>query len=84
MASHASSAAQIGGLPPPPGVTPNFVNPESARGQAHVVFIMCLVFSTLFVSLRMYTRLILIKSHGWEDCEWLLRLSYLLQIDIWG
>lgn len=77
MANQASSAPQVGGLPPglppPPGVTPNFVNPESVTGQAHVVFVMCLVFSTLFVFLRMYTKLILLKSHGWEDCESLPR-----------
>lgn len=78
MASQARSAPQVGGLPPglppPLGVTPNFVNPESVTGQAHVVFVMCLVFSTLFVFLRMYTKLILLKSHGWEDCESLPRL----------
>ena len=69
MASQANSAAQIGGLPPPPGVTPNFANPESVTTQGHVVFTMCLVISTLFVLLRTYTRFILLKSHGWEDCE---------------
>ena len=74
MESQASPTPQIGGLPPPPGVTPNFENPESVSGQAHLVFVMCLVFSTLFVMLRMFTRLILFKTHGWEDCEWLPRL----------
>ncbi|MCJ1264234.1 hypothetical protein MMC22_004105 [Lobaria immixta] len=67
MSSQTGSAAQIGGLPPPPGVTPNFVNPENHTVQGHVVFIMCLVLSTLFVVLRTYTRFILLKSHGWED-----------------
>ncbi|MCJ1272213.1 hypothetical protein MMC22_012121 [Lobaria immixta] len=69
MDSQASPTPQIGGMPPPPGVTPNFENPESVSGQAHLVFVMCLVFSTMFVMLRMFTRLILFKTHGWEDLK---------------
>lgn len=82
MSSQTSSTAQIGGLPPPPGVTPNFVNPENHTAQGHAVFIMCLVLSTIFVVLRTYTRFILLKSHGWEDCECLPTLWRLLRVDM--
>lgn len=45
----------LGATSPPPGVTPNFVNPVS---RAHVVIVMnvaCTVVSVSFVGLRCYT-----------------------------
>ena len=60
---------QMPAMKPPPGVTPNFVNPESLRTYWILMMCMCLTFSTMFVFMRMYTKLVLIKSHGWEDCE---------------
>lgn len=42
---------------------------------------MCLIFSTIFVCIRMYTKLVIIKSHGWEDytsfIAWLGFIGYL-------
>lgn len=69
--SHLSSNAThiVGGLAPPPGVTPNFVNPDSLHTEWVLTISICLVFPTIFIILRMYTKLILIKSLGWEDCK---------------
>ncbi|KAL8640552.1 MAG: hypothetical protein Q9228_002537 [Teloschistes exilis] len=54
-------------LPPPSGVTSNFVNPWSNR----VVFIpasaVCVFFSSVFVMIRIGTRIAFKKPIGWDD-----------------
>lgn len=60
--------AIVGTLPPPPGVTPNFVNPEYIGHQVVVVNGIFLFLATVVVVLRMYSRLYLISSAGIEDC----------------
>ncbi|MCJ1424105.1 hypothetical protein MMC29_001992 [Sticta canariensis] len=67
MGADSNATSIIGGLPPPPGVTPNFVNPESLHSEWVLMMSMCLAFTTIFVGLRLYTKLVIIKSHGWED-----------------
>ncbi len=57
----------IGGLPPPPGVIPDFNNPTLDYVIASVV--VCLAITTLTVGIRMYTVFCIIKSHGWADCK---------------
>lgn len=59
----------IGTIPPPPGVTPNFDNPVLHGYRTWAIdSSVCIVFSSLFVLMRIYTKFILIKTHGWEDC----------------
>jgi hypothetical protein len=52
---------------PPPGVIPNFINPESrARGS----IISCAILTAVmlaFLILRMNTKIFILKSVGWED-----------------
>lgn len=62
----------IPGLLPPPGVTPNFVNPYNQNKITICLIAVCLPITTFFVFIRMYTKIRLIKSHAWEDCEFLL------------
>ena len=58
------------GLEPPPGVIPNLVNPKDELFTWWILMMcMCSISSTIFVFVRMYTKLALVKSHGWEDCE---------------
>lgn len=54
-------------VPPPPGVTPNFVDPET---RAPVV----IVFSAISLGLmwpvlatRTYTKVWILRSFGWDD-----------------
>lgn len=61
--------SKIPALPPPPGITPNFDSPSSI-GKAIIIF--NVVFLTLmlgFVTMRIYTRGILLGSLYWDDCE---------------
>ena len=59
-----------GAMQPPLGVEPNFVDPQNRNDEIIAVAVIALIFSTAFVAARTYTRLMVIKSHGWEDCEW--------------
>ncbi len=64
-----ASDIPIGGLQPPPGVTPNFVDPYSIMSAALAVTIVFLVLTSATTAIRLYTKFYLIKTHGWEDCE---------------
>lgn len=56
-------------LKPPPGVIPNFVNPESNM-QFLIVTTTCFTaLAGLFVAFRMYTRLYINRSAGSDDCQ---------------
>ena len=59
----------IPGLQPPPGVTPNFVNPYNQSKYTPTMVATLLPVATAVVWIRMYTKIRLIKSHGWEDCK---------------
>lgn len=56
-------------LQPPPGVTPHLFVPGKSEKTIVVLVAVCVPIATAFVWARMYTRICLIKSHGWEDCE---------------
>ena len=55
--------------PPPPGVTPNFTNPYNRTWEIHVTSAVCLTMTTLFVALRFYAKVFLIKQTTRDDCN---------------
>ncbi|KAI9704161.1 MAG: hypothetical protein M1836_007022 [Candelina mexicana] len=58
---------QVGVLPPPPGVTQNFVNPETnAHGVVAVIYVF-LILTILFVGARFYAKLAVNGKLGWDD-----------------
>ena len=75
MALNASGPLILGALPPPEGVTPNFVNPYSIQPALIGTLVAALSVSTIFVFLRMYTKLFIRKSTGLEDCMLFLSQS---------
>lgn len=56
-------------LQPPPGVTPHYVITGNPTHTTVVLVAVCVPITAGFVWARMYTKLRLMKSHGWEDCE---------------
>jgi hypothetical protein len=56
-------------MAPPPGVTPNFVNGESLLTIAVVTVGLCMFSITLALVLRLFTKIFIAKSMGWDDCE---------------
>ena len=62
---------QTGQLPtilPPPGVRPNFVNPVSLHQYNILTQAVCLSLTTIFVCMRMWTKAVVLKRVGSEDC----------------
>ena len=59
----------VGGLPPPPGVTPNFVNPYSIQRYIILTAVIGLILTTLCVCMRIYIKARVVRSLGWDDCE---------------
>ena len=65
-----ASLADLPGLPPPPGITPNFVDPYSRWRLYTVTISITLVVTTLLVLMRTYTKYAINKfGLRWEDCE---------------
>ncbi|KAI1088701.1 hypothetical protein F5B19DRAFT_470210 [Rostrohypoxylon terebratum] len=72
-----SSQWSQGVVPPPPGVEPNFVNPENQMGGNIAIHTVFLTISTLSVIMRIYTRLYVSRvSLGVDD--YLCLLAYAL------
>jgi hypothetical protein len=57
-----------GAIQPPPGVTANVDNPPENRNVLiYTIFGICLSISTISVAVKLWTRFIATKRHGWED-----------------
>ena len=54
---------------PPPGVVPNFVNPENQNREFYAIT--GTLFGITFVLFlnRMYVKLFKIQKHSWDDCK---------------
>ena len=57
-----------GALEPPPGVTPNFINPPSIAKYSVICQAVCLPTTTVFVALRLYTRIFVHRERTADDC----------------
>ena len=45
-------------------------HPYSIKNALNAGVVLCLTLSTLTTAIRLYTKFFIVKSHGWEDCEW--------------
>lgn len=60
--------SEIPSLQPPPGVTPNFIDPPTIAPALIVVNGVFLALMLVAVSIRIYCKGILLRSLGWDDC----------------
>ena len=58
-----------GGLPPPSGVVPDFAHPYSLQKYGVATQVVCLITTTVLVFLRMYAKVFITKTLGYEDCK---------------
>lgn len=65
----------IGVVQPPPGVTPNFINPRSLQHIPLIANIVLTSVSAAFVILRLYTTGLIIRSVGVDDCTCFLSVN---------
>ena len=56
-------------LPPPPGQSPNFANPESLLKWNTLCVSVCLSITTTVFFLRAYTRIAIKREWILEDCK---------------
>lgn len=59
----------VGLAKPPPGVTPNFENPVSIWSEIVPSNLVGLSLATAFLCMRIYTRVVVSRAPGWDDCE---------------
>lgn len=64
-----SAPPRIGALPPPPGITPNIVDPYSIGEALKAAGALFVVLTTLSTAVRLHTKFFIIKTHGWEACK---------------
>jgi len=55
--------------PPPPGVTPDFVNGESIAYRLFIVAILFSVLALVFLSARLFTAAFIQKKWHTDDCK---------------
>lgn len=64
-----SISPKHGAHPPPDGVTPNFTDPENRDTMIYSVIGVCVFITTTLVFVRTYTRLVIMRNRGWQDCQ---------------
>ena len=68
-ATYTTTAPVDVALPPPPGVIPDFQDPFTLRPYHNVAASLSLTFVSIFLMLRMYTKIRLVKECRLEDCK---------------
>ncbi|CAD0024878.1 unnamed protein product [Aureobasidium pullulans] len=69
---------QVPAATPPNGTTSNFVNPPSVGNRQTITNIITLIIMIVVVLLRLYTRIFIVKSVGYDD--WAMIVSLLICI----
>ena len=54
---------------PPAGVKPNLIDPDSLGGAIVTVNAVFLALMLIFITLRTYTKAVLLQSLWWDDCK---------------
>ncbi len=52
---------------PPPGLIPNFTNPETRVSRIDVSAAVCLPLIIIFASFRLYAKAFIVKKRTWDD-----------------
>ncbi|KAF3482730.1 putative Integral membrane protein Pth11-like [Arthroderma uncinatum] len=69
----------LGAIPPPPGVTPNIVDPPSQWNGNIALHTVCLTLATTAVAMRIYTRTIITRTKMGVD-DYLCLVSFVLTV----
>jgi len=70
FASNMDRVPDIGDMPagvPPPGVIPNFTDPETRVSRIDVSAAVCLPLIIIFASFRLYAKAFIVKKRTWDD-----------------
>jgi hypothetical protein len=72
--------SKLPAVPPPPGVVPNFNNPDNYKHHNIVLHTVVLTITSVAVLVRLYTRAIIKKKFGVDDCEFCSGLCTLSEL----
>ncbi|KAH6975867.1 hypothetical protein EDB80DRAFT_740424 [Ilyonectria destructans] len=72
----------VGAYPPPPGVVPNFTNPESIASHVVLAAVLCPVFTIPIVLLRLYTSRFINKCWHLDDFSIAISLIFAIGYSI--
>ncbi|KAH6700564.1 hypothetical protein BKA61DRAFT_681673 [Leptodontidium sp. MPI-SDFR-AT-0119] len=72
----------VGVILPPPGVIPDFEHPESRGYQIILANAILFPLVTLFVVLRIYTRAIIVRNVGSDDCQDAIILAWVFLVGV--
>ena len=56
-------------MSPPAGVIPDFDHAPNLDIYVKTTITLCVIFATLAVLLRMYTKVFILRALAWEDCR---------------
>lgn len=76
--SSLNTPANTPALEPPPGVTPNFINPYSLRPFQVATASICLTTATLVVAARFFAKFATSKRLQLEECTFDLQRKWIL------
>ncbi|KAF2866564.1 hypothetical protein BDV95DRAFT_203271 [Massariosphaeria phaeospora] len=75
----AMDLSQVPATMPPPGIMPNFSNPDNYKHQNIILHSVVLAITTVAVLVRLYTRAVIKRNIGVDD--WLAILSWALALE---
>ena len=64
-----SGEVTLPALFPPPGVTSNFINPETRASALVITSILCTTLVVFCVAVRFYTKIHIKHAWGLDDCK---------------
>ncbi|KAM5447045.1 hypothetical protein MaudCBS49596_006226 [Microsporum audouinii] len=73
------AAQWLGAIPPPPGVTPNIIDPPSQWAGNIALHTVCLTLATAAVAMRVYTRTLITRTRMGVD-DYFCLISYVLTV----
>ena len=62
-------------IPPPPGVQSNLKNPEDDGFVVIIVGSILVGIMMVFLIVRLYAKILVVRRASWDDCELLTRLQ---------
>lgn len=62
--------ADVGIMPPPLGVTPDFYSWTYLQHTLIGVFAVTFLLATFFLALRLYTTIVIVRKLDWDVCMW--------------
>lgn len=68
----------VGVMPPPPGVTPDFHGSSQLQHTLIIVYSITFALATVVLTLRLYTGLVLVGKLGLDACKYSLSPSALM------